>query len=232
MCRLQGCVAALGKPNRSSLLPVPYCCIFAPLQGAWPAASPLCWAEGSCPPQALDSCAKATSSPGTKAWSQAWLGSEFRHLSHPQPSLGSTFLVASSCPTVVLALPPWHLLSHFQLPPGAQNRMVLSVNFAPFLMFSSLHPPSQSCLSYPLPLQPRALTAPVPIHFPGAPHHCPAAQHTSIPLNVLAWGRKKQMAKQPGGFAFFWGGQRETAVTWMLAVGGHTGPLPQGCNFN
>lgn len=65
----------------------------------------------------------------------------------------------------------------------------------------------------PLPCSPTHSLAPVPIQFHGAPHHCPARQHVLIPLNILAQGRKKQMGKQPAGFAFLWGRQRETAVT-------------------
>lgn len=129
------------------------------------------------------------------------------HLCHPQPSLGSTWLGASSCPTVLLAYIPRYLLSCLQLSPGAQTRRVLNVNFAAFLMFSSLYPTLHlSCF-------PTHSLAPVPIQFHGAPHHCPARQHVLIPLNILAQGRKKQMGKQPAGFAFLWGRQRETAVT-------------------
>jgi len=43
-----------GNLTRSFLLPLPYCCASAPLQGARSAASSLCCAEGSCSPPALE----------------------------------------------------------------------------------------------------------------------------------------------------------------------------------
>lgn len=119
------------------------------------------------------------------------------HLCHLQPSLGSTWLGASLCPTLLLSIPP--PMASPEPPPARSRGTEQGIDFATFPMFFILHPTRHHACPLSPPLQPHALTASCPqrVSWCSSPL---ASSSTRVSLKLLTGVEENRRGRSPSGF--------------------------------